>query len=86
MTVHAAPGQPGSAMTYASRYDNYIGGEYVPPSSGQYFENITPVTGQVVLTRWHVGTRRTSSSPWKRRTPPPRPGATPARPSGRTSC
>ncbi len=47
MTVYAAPGQPGSKMTYKSRYDNYIGGKYVPPSSGQYFENITPVTGQV---------------------------------------
>ena len=47
MTVFAAPGQPGSAMTYNSRYENYIGGEYVPPTSGQYFENVTPVTGQV---------------------------------------
>jgi aldehyde dehydrogenase len=47
MTVYAAPGQPGSKMTYQSRYDNYIGGRYVAPSSGQYFENITPVTGQV---------------------------------------
>jgi aldehyde dehydrogenase len=47
MTVYAAPGQPGSKMTYQSRYDNYIGGKYVAPSSGQYFENITPVTGQV---------------------------------------
>jgi len=47
MTVYAAPGQPGSKMTYKSRYDNYIGGKYVPPSSGQYFENVTPVTGQV---------------------------------------
>ena len=47
MTVYAAPGQPGSAMSYKSRYDNYIGGEYVPPSSGLYFENVTPVNGQV---------------------------------------
>ncbi len=47
MTVYAAPGQPGSAMTYKSRYDHWIGGQYVAPSSGQYFENITPVTGQV---------------------------------------
>ena len=47
MTVYAAPGQPGSPMAYKSRYDNYIGGQYVPPSGGQYFENITPITGQV---------------------------------------
>ena len=34
-------------MTYASRYDNIIGGEYVAPVKGQYFENPSPVTGEV---------------------------------------
>ena len=29
-----------------SRYDNWIGGEYVPPVNGQYFTNPSPVTGQ----------------------------------------
>ena len=29
-----------------ARYDNWIGGEYVPPARGQYFSNPTPVTGQ----------------------------------------
>jgi aldehyde dehydrogenase len=33
-------------MGYESRYDHYIGGEYVPPAKGQYFENPSPVTGQ----------------------------------------
>jgi aldehyde dehydrogenase len=28
------------------RYDNWIGGEYVPPVRGQYFTNVTPITGQ----------------------------------------
>ena len=28
------------------RYDNWIAGEYVPPSRGQYFVNLTPITGQ----------------------------------------
>ena len=28
------------------RYDNYIGGEWVAPSSGEYFENISPVDGK----------------------------------------
>jgi aldehyde dehydrogenase len=46
MSVYAAPGQPGSPVTYASRYDNWIGGERVAPVKGQYFENITPVTGK----------------------------------------
>jgi aldehyde dehydrogenase len=46
MAVHAAPGSPGSPVTVASRYENFIGGDWVAPSRGEYFENITPVTGQ----------------------------------------
>ena len=46
MTKYAAPGEPGSVVTFKSRYDNFIGGEYVAPAGGQYFENPTPVTGQ----------------------------------------
>jgi aldehyde dehydrogenase len=30
------------------RYDNYIGGQWVAPARGEYFDNISPVTGQVV--------------------------------------
>lgn len=44
--VYEAPNQPGSKVQFASRYGNYIGGEFVPPVRGQYFENITPVTGK----------------------------------------
>ena len=29
------------------RYDNWIGGQFVAPVEGKYFENPTPVTGQV---------------------------------------
>ena len=47
MTVYSNPGTPGSVVSFKSRYDNYIGGKYVAPASGQYFENITPVTGKV---------------------------------------
>ena len=47
MTVYAAPGQAGSIADYKPRYDHWIGGQYVAPSSGQYFENVTPVTGRV---------------------------------------
>ncbi|MFF4126210.1 aldehyde dehydrogenase [Microbispora rosea] len=46
MTRYAAPGQPDALMAYEQRYDHWIGGEYVPPQRGQYFENPTPVTGQ----------------------------------------
>lgn len=47
MTDYVAPGLPGSKATFKARYDHWIGGEYVKPQSGQYFENVTPVTGKV---------------------------------------
>jgi aldehyde dehydrogenase len=47
MTVYARPGSDGASMSYQSRYDNFIGGQWVPPVKGRYFENPTPVTGQV---------------------------------------
>ncbi|WP_067566177.1 aldehyde dehydrogenase [Nocardia acidivorans] len=46
MTVFARPGTPDAAMSFQSRYDNWIGGEWVAPVKGRYFENPTPVTGQ----------------------------------------
>jgi len=30
------------------QYDNYIGGRWIAPQSGLYFDNITPVTGEVL--------------------------------------
>jgi aldehyde dehydrogenase len=33
---------------FAERYDNFIGGQWVAPKSGKYFDNISPVTGKVV--------------------------------------
>ena len=47
MTVYAQPGQAGAVAEYKSRYDHWIGGQYVAPVKGQYFENVTPVTGKV---------------------------------------
>jgi aldehyde dehydrogenase len=46
MGTYAAPGTPGSVVSYRPRYDHFIGGEYAPPVNGQYFENPTPVTGR----------------------------------------
>jgi aldehyde dehydrogenase len=46
MTQYAAPGQPGSVVSFRDRYDHFIGGEFVPPAKGQYFDNVTPVTGE----------------------------------------
>ncbi|OBG28862.1 aldehyde dehydrogenase [Mycobacterium sp. 852002-51057_SCH5723018] len=46
MTVFARPGSAGALMSYESRYENFIGGGWVAPVGGRYFENPTPVTGQ----------------------------------------
>ena len=40
------PGSSASHITVADRYDNWIGGKWVAPVSGHYFENVTPVTGE----------------------------------------
>ncbi len=47
MTIFDQPGAEGSLMSFLPRYDNYIGGEWVAPVGGRYFENPTPVTGEV---------------------------------------
>ena len=44
---YANPNTEGSIVQFKKRYDNFIGGEYVPPVNGQYFENVSPVTGEV---------------------------------------
>ncbi|MEO9385578.1 aldehyde dehydrogenase [Chromobacterium phragmitis] len=36
--------QPGFPLK--THYANYIGGQWVPPVNGRYFENVTPITGK----------------------------------------
>ncbi|WP_270173643.1 MULTISPECIES: aldehyde dehydrogenase [unclassified Diaphorobacter] len=36
----------GIANPYKQQYGNYIGGQWVAPVDGQYFENISPINGQ----------------------------------------
>ena len=45
MLYAASPGQAGSKITFKARYQNFIGGQWVEPTQGEYFENISPVTG-----------------------------------------
>ena len=44
--IYANPGQPDSKVTFKSRYENFINGEWIAPKKGQYFENISPVNGK----------------------------------------
>ncbi|MFB4213946.1 aldehyde dehydrogenase family protein [Shouchella sp. JSM 1781072] len=45
--IYANPNQEGSLVSFKQKYDNYINGEWTAPVRGQYFENISPVTGEV---------------------------------------
>lgn len=45
--VYAFPNTDGALVNFKERYDNYIGGKWTPPVKGQYFDNVTPVTGKV---------------------------------------
>lgn len=40
------PSELGESASFRARYGNYIGGNWIPPKSGRYFENITPITGK----------------------------------------
>ncbi len=44
--IYAEPNTPDSPVQFKERYDNYIGGKWVPAVDGQTFENISPVTGK----------------------------------------
>lgn len=40
------PNQPGSKIQFKSQYENFIGGKWVAPVKGEYFDNISPVDGK----------------------------------------
>ena len=44
--IYANPNTPGAVVNFRERYDNFIGGQWVPPVKGQYFDNVSPVNGQ----------------------------------------
>jgi aldehyde dehydrogenase len=45
-TSFEAPGEPGSPVELKERYDNFIGGDWIPPTTGEYRENPSPSTGE----------------------------------------
>ncbi|MBN8449141.1 MAG: aldehyde dehydrogenase [Candidatus Accumulibacter sp.] len=44
--LYAAPGTAGAKIAYQARYDNFIGGSWLAPVKGQYFDVITPINGR----------------------------------------
>lgn len=44
--LYIEPNQPDSKVNFKARYQNFIGGKWVDPVKGQYFENSSPVNGK----------------------------------------
>ncbi len=44
--IYTQPGKEGAVVSFKPRYENFIGGKWVPPVNGSYFDNLTPVTGE----------------------------------------
>ncbi|MEO8299365.1 MAG: aldehyde dehydrogenase family protein [Burkholderiales bacterium] len=45
--LYASPNTSGAKVAYKPQYDNFINGRFVAPVKGQYFDVITPISGQV---------------------------------------
>jgi aldehyde dehydrogenase len=44
---YANPNTVGAVVNFKARYENFIGGAWVAPVAGEYFDNISPVNGKV---------------------------------------
>jgi aldehyde dehydrogenase len=54
-SVYPAPGRSGSPVELKDRYENFIGGEWLPPTTKEYRENPTPSTGEPFCEVAHSG-------------------------------
>jgi len=45
---HLTPENTGFPLKLKKRYDNFIGGVWVAPVQGEYYTNLTPITGQTL--------------------------------------
>ncbi len=46
--IYPNPNTPNSQVQFRKQYDNFIGGEWVAPVAGEYFENTSPINGEVI--------------------------------------
>ena len=60
------PGEYGYPLKLKPRYDNFIGGNWIAPVDGEYYSNLTPVTGQPLCEIASSG-KKTSIWRWMRR-------------------
>ncbi len=54
-TTYDAPGEAGSPVQLEQRYENFIGGKWIAPTTGEYRENLTPSTGEPFCEVAHSG-------------------------------
>ena len=54
-TTYEAPGEVGSPVPLEERYENFIGGEWIAPTTGEYRNNLTPSTGEPFCEIAHSG-------------------------------
>ena len=45
--ISPLPGSALSGFAFKPRYDNFIGGKFTAPVGGQYFDNVSPISGLV---------------------------------------
>ncbi|GFN27583.1 hypothetical protein ADE_32810 [Achromobacter denitrificans] len=50
IATRVTPDTYGTRLDLKTQYDNFIDGKWQKPADGEYFDNVTPVTGQI-LTR-----------------------------------
>ena len=74
----AAPGESGSPVDLKGRYDNFVGGDWAAPTTGEYRENVTPSTGEAFCEVAHSGAQdielaldaaHAAKGAWGRRSP-----------------
>ncbi len=46
--LYQTPNTENSLVKFRKKYDNFIGGEWVAPIDGEYFENTSPIDGKVI--------------------------------------
>ncbi len=45
--IYAAPGSADALVHFKTQYDNFIGGKWVAPVKGEYFDVVTPINGSI---------------------------------------
>lgn len=46
--LYQTPNTDNSLVKFREKYDNFIGGEWVAPIDGEYFDNTSPIDGKLI--------------------------------------